>query len=167
MNAILPGRQTAQLDLAFPGSTRFGRKEGVVHLAVFLDRIRFGRVITVNVKVFELTLRQHLRVIESRPFFPVFFLVRSERNFRKLRIVVAPGKFRAHHSASSNRRGKIATNFPILPRLGLRHFREFHVIAIYCGIRAKQRLIPLDAATHLNCSYRIGCNRLVHRSQPS
>src|SRR5206468_7641685 len=72
----------------FPYTTLFrSRIKGVVHVAVFLDSVRFRPVVAVSVKAEELAARKHLAVINIYPFFPVRFLVGSQFHGLKFRSI--------------------------------------------------------------------------------
>src|SRR5581483_9431238 len=105
-NVILPRLQTTQF--------YFSRKwlgwickEGVIHLAVFFNRVSLRHVIAVYIQISELSFREHLLVIESNPFLPVLFFFRSQRDRLELRPWIRPDKLRSRHSASSYRRSEI------------------------------------------------------------
>src|SRR5262249_56294004 len=77
------------------------REEGVVHVAVFLDRVGFRYVIAVCVEIEEVTLREQLLVVEADPLLPVIFLLLIKIDALEFRSVVGPGELGAEDATGS------------------------------------------------------------------
>jgi len=97
----VPGRKPRNSTFALEG--RFvWREKRIIHISIFLDRVRLGYVVAVNVEIAERSARQHLFVVKANPLLSSalpFSLVKLTA--LKLRAWIGRNKFRARHSSGS------------------------------------------------------------------